>query len=208
VLSQSVPKNCIGGAPLFDWAQFLPGVAAGDHTALAELYDAACSVVFGLALRILGDRELAEDVVAEVFAQVWKDAKTYDPARGTAASWIISCTRSRAIDVLRSRKHERVTQPIESAADAPSTLPGPEDVSALGERRQFVRRAVDSLAVEQREVIELAYFSGLSHTEIAVRLGEPLGTIKTRIRAAMMQLRDMLGHLAPPIMADLKEGTG
>jgi RNA polymerase sigma-70 factor (ECF subfamily) len=190
-----------------DWSRIIPGVAVGDHDALAALYDAASSVVFGLALRILNDRELAEDVVVEVFAQIWRDAKSYDAVRGSAASWILSATRSRAIDMLRTRKRDSATDPIESAAQVQSALPNPEEASALGERQKFVRGALDSLTVEQREVIELAYFSGLSHNQIALKLGQPLGTIKTRIRMAMMRLRELLGHIRRPV-AELKENAG
>jgi len=211
VLLSGVPKSRApnrGTPPSADWSQLLLGVAAGDSCALADLYDAASNVVHGLALRILSDREMAEDVVVEVFAQVWRDAKSYDPTRGTVASWILSATRSRAIDILRSRKRDRATDPIESAAHLASGLPSPEEASELGERQRFVRLALDGLTAEQREVIELAYFSGLSHSEIALKLNQPLGTIKTRMRLAMIRLRELLGHLSLPKAADLKEGTG
>jgi RNA polymerase sigma-70 factor, ECF subfamily len=176
-----------------DWSCHVPAIAAGDHRALADLYDAAAGVVYGIALRILSDRELSKDVVVEVFAQVWRDARKFDPTRGNAASWIISVTRSRAIDVVRSRKRERATEPIESAAGVQSAFPGPEEVSFISERQRFVRHALSDLTVEQREVIDLAYFSGLSHSQIALKLGQPVGTIKTRIRSAMIRLREMLG---------------
>jgi RNA polymerase sigma-70 factor (ECF subfamily) len=186
----------------------LLGVAAGDPCALADLYDAASNVVYGLALRILSDRQMAEDVVVEVFAQVWRDAKSYDPTRGPVASWILSAARSRAIDILRSRKRDRATDPIEFAVHLASALPSPEETSELGERQRFVRLALDGLTAEQREVIELAYFSGLSHSEIALKLNQPLGTIKTRMRLAMIRMRELLRHLALPAAADRKEGTG
>lgn len=181
--------------------------AAGDHAGLAELYDATSHLVFGLALRILGDRNEAEDAVVEVYAQVWRHAHTYDPGRGTPCSWLLTLTRSRAIDMLRSRKRERAIDPIESASDVQADTPNPEDVTADAERHRFVRRALENLSVEQREAIELAYFSGLSHTEIAMQLGQPLGTIKTRIRLGMMRLRELLEHLSAPVMAVSRDNT-
>jgi RNA polymerase sigma-70 factor (ECF subfamily) len=172
-------------------------MAGGEHAALAELYDATSHLVFGLALRILGDRDAAEDAVIEVYTQAWRDARAYDGGRGTPASWLMTLTRSRAIDLLRGRRRELATDPLESAADVASSLPDPEQANADAERHRFVRDALSSLSREQREPIELAYFGGLSHTEIAMKLGQPLGTIKTRIRLGMMRLREALEHLSP-----------
>ena len=191
-----------------DWSRYFPAIASGDHRALANLYDAASGVVYGVALRILSDHELAEDVVVEVFAQVWRDTGKFDPARGSAASWIISVTRSRAIDLLRSRKRERTAEPIESAVGIQSALPGPEEVSSISERQRFVRRALSNLTVKQLEVIDLAYFSGLSHSQIAMKLRQPVGTIKTRIRTAMICLREVLGYIGESDVAQLKKDAG
>ncbi len=188
-----------------DWASLVQRTAAGDQQAVAEFYDATSHLVFGLALRILGDRHSAEDVVVEVYTQAWRRAKDYDPTRGTACSWLLTLARSRAIDMLRAHKHDRDIDPLESAGELEANTPNPEDASADIERHHFVRRALDGLGAEQREAIELAYFSGLSHTEIAARLGQPLGTVKTRIRLGMMRLREVLGHLATPAMALSKE---
>ena len=211
-ITSRVPENPApskGPQSGLDWSRYLTAVGVGDHSALAELYDAASSVVYGLALRILSDRALAEDVVVEVFAQVWRDAGKFDPARGSATSWIISITRSRAIDLLRSRKRERAAEPIESAAGIKSALPTPEESSCLSQRRQFVRRALSTLTVEQREAIDLAYFSGLSHSEIAFKLGQPVGTIKTRIRSAMTRLREELrGSVQEVAIAQLEKDVG
>jgi RNA polymerase sigma-70 factor (ECF subfamily) len=175
--------------------------AAGDQAALAELYDATSHLVFGLALRILGDHGEAEDAVVEVYAQAWRTAHTFDPSRGTPCSWLLTLARSRAIDMLRARKRERATDPIESAGDVQAATPTPEEATGDAERHRFVHRAMAQLSVEQREAIELAYFSGLSHTEIAMQLGQPLGTIKTRIRLGMMRLRESLGHLSGAVTA-------
>ena len=184
-----------------DWNTLVQRAAVGDQTGLAELYDATSHLVFGLALRILGDRTEAEDAVVEVYAQAWRSAHSYDPHRGTPASWLLTLTRSRAIDMLRARRRERATDPIESAGAVQADTPTPEDATAEAERQHLVRRALQELNSEQRHAIELAYFAGLSHTEIAVQLGQPLGTIKTRIRLGMMRLRESLGHLSGPVVA-------
>jgi RNA polymerase sigma-70 factor, ECF subfamily len=190
-----------------DWSGLVQHAAAGNQAALAQLYDATSQLVFGLALRILGDRDAAEDIVIEVYAQAWREAKTYDPRRGTPCSWLLTMTRSRAIDLLRARKRDQATDPLEYADDVESATPNPEEASADAERHRFVRGALTSLNKEQREAIELAYFAGLSHTEIAMRLGQPLGTVKTRIRLGMMRLREVLGHLSSPAMAVSEEPT-
>jgi RNA polymerase sigma-70 factor (ECF subfamily) len=180
-----------------DWAVLLRRIVNGDQSAVAELYDGTNTLVFGLAFRILGERAAAEDVVVEVYTQVWKQAQTYDAQRGTPLTWLLTVTRSRAIDALRARQRLRNTEPLETATNARADAPDPEEVSSLVERRRVVCHALDSLSAEQRQVIELAYFSDLSHTEIAEKLGQPLGTIKTRIRTGLLRLREVLGSLAP-----------
>jgi RNA polymerase sigma-70 factor, ECF subfamily len=156
----------------------------------------------------LSDRDLAEDVVVEVFSQVWRDAGRFHPARGSAVGWIVSVTRSRAIDLLRSRKRDPGVEPIESAAGIKSALLNPEELSCLRERQQFVRRALTSLTVEQREAIDLDYFSGLSHSQIALKLDEPLGTIKTRIRTAMNRLRELLSSILESDISEPEKDAG
>jgi RNA polymerase sigma-70 factor (ECF subfamily) len=162
---------------------------------MAELYDASSARVFGLALRILGDRNAAEDAVVEVYAQAWRDASSFDARRGNVRTWLMTLARSRAIDILRSRKREPTSYPLEAASEVHSGGPGPEEQSSELQRRNYVRAALDSLRPEQRETIELAYFSDFSHSEIASKLGQPLGTIKTRIRLGMMALRELLEHM-------------
>jgi RNA polymerase sigma-70 factor, ECF subfamily len=184
-----------------DWAALLQRLVGGDHATLAELYDASSNVVFGLALRILGERSAAEDAMVEVYTQVWAQAKSYDPQRGTPLSWLLTVTRSRAIDLARVRGRNQAAEPIETIENVPSASPGPEETSVVGERRRVVCQALESLSADQRQVIELAYFSGLSHTEIAAKLEQPLGTVKTRIRMGLMRLRELLGPLAPPTAA-------
>jgi len=182
-------------------------MASGDHAAMAELYDATSSIVYGLAVRILDDRNTAEDAVIEVYAQAWREAKNFDPTRATPSGWLLMMARSRAIDLRRAHRRDETTDPLESAADLHSNLPTPEDANADAERHRFVRQALTSLSHDQREAIELAYFSGLSHTEISMKLGQPLGTIKTRIRLGMMQLRELLLHSEPAPLSVSKEPT-
>ena len=182
-------------------ATLIQFIAAGDQQALAELYDATSPRVYGLAIRILGESAAAEEIAIEVYSQIWTQADTYNAQRGSVLSWILNRTRSRAIDLLRSRKRttER-TAPLEQAGEVPSPAPDPEEISIEAERQRFVRQALDSLQPEQRQVIELAYFSGLSHTEIATTLEQPLGTVKTRIRTGMVRLRDLLTPLASSVV--------
>ena len=210
VKGATVQENISRSDPLdkeSNWAALLQRVVAGDQLALAELYDATSPLVFGLALRILGERAAAEDTVVEVYTQVWIRANTYDPQRGTPLSWLLTLTRSRAIDLLRARNRTQAAEPpLEATRNLQSAAPDPEETSMTAERSCFVRRALESLNEDQRQAIELAYFAGLSHTEIAARLGQPLGTVKTRIRAGMMRLRELLGPL-PPATGIGKEGT-
>jgi RNA polymerase sigma-70 factor (ECF subfamily) len=168
--------------------------AQGDQTALAALYDTTAAQVNGLALRILSDREAAEEVTADVYLQVWRTAGSYDPERGVPLAWILTLARSRAIDRLRSASNQRRrTEPLERADCMASVDAGPEEATAGTQRRRVVLGALARLSPEQRQAIELAFYRGLSHSEIATELEEPLGTIKTRIRLGMMRLRDTLG---------------
>lgn len=172
-------------------------IASGDQHALGELYDCAARQVYGLALRVLSDASAAEEVALEVFTQVWRTAASYDVRRGTPSAWLLTMARSRAIDRLRSGAQERRrAEPIESVErSAVSASPGPEEAAEQAERSRVVCGALAELPVEQRQVIELAYFGGLSHSEIASELGLPLGTVKTRIRLAMERLRVALAGL-------------
>jgi RNA polymerase sigma-70 factor (ECF subfamily) len=169
-------------------------IAEGDQAALAELYDGMSRQVYGLALRILSDTGAAEEVTLEVFTQVWRQADTFDLSRGTPSAWLCTVARSRAIDRLRSGAQERRrAEPIETvSATAAAPTADPELSAADAERSRRVRDALDRLPPEQRDAVELAYFGGLSHSEIAEKLGQPLGTVKTRIRLAMGRLREAL----------------
>jgi RNA polymerase sigma-70 factor (ECF subfamily) len=171
----------------------IQAIARGDAQALATLYDATSALVYGLALRIVRDPSAAEDVVIEVYMQVQRLAPAYEPARGTPSGWLLTLTRSRAIDRFRveSLRQQREA-PLEIATSVPALTPDPEAASTATELQRAVRTALLALSPEQRQVIEIAYYAGLSHSEIAARLQQPLGTVKTRLRTGMMVLRTHL----------------
>jgi RNA polymerase sigma-70 factor (ECF subfamily) len=170
-------------------------MAAGDPSALRSTYDRTAGTVLALALRILGARPEAEEVVQETFLELWRRAPAYDPRRGSAVAWILSICRSRAIDRIRSRGvAARVAQ---SAAAEGDPVAMPIENTEARQRRERVQEALLSLPAEQREAIELAYFGGLTQREIAQRTGEPLGTVKTRVRLALAKLSGLLREVAP-----------
>jgi len=176
-----------------EWAMLIRRTAVGDQMALGELYDETSHSVYGLALRILGDPVEAEEVSLGVYEQVWRQAAEYDSQRSRPLVWLMMLTRSRAIDRLRALGRQRQRQePLDSTMTFLSPLLDPEEDAITAERRRLVQTALASLSPEQREAIELAYFEGLSQSEIAQRLQQPLGTIKTRMRLGMMKLRDRL----------------
>ena len=173
-------------------AELIRGVAGGDEQALASLYDATSRTVYGLLLRVLSDPSSAEEVLLDVYAQVWRQAASYCPERGRPLAWLTTIARSRAIDRLRrGRQEHQLTVPLEEASRAARGESVEEGVLA-GEVGAVVRAALDALAPEQREVIELAYYGGMSHSEIAAARNLPLGTVKTRTRLGMMRLREAL----------------
>jgi len=168
-------------------------VARNESWALAELYDRYARLVFSLALKVLNDRASAEEMVQEVFTKVWRGARDYAPERGKFSSWLIGITHHQCIDELRRR---RVRPVAESTDDTPLLeLAGdddPAEAAAYSFEQARVRRALAQIPVEQRTVIELAFFEGLTHQEIANRCREPLGTVKTRVRLGMQKLKDLL----------------
>jgi RNA polymerase sigma-70 factor (ECF subfamily) len=174
----------------------ISSVAAGNQSALAELYDRSSRVAFGLIVRVLGDAAMAEEVTLDVYTQVWRQAKAYDSSRGTPLAWLLTIARTRAIDRLRSGKQERQrSEPLESADTVKAPAGDPEESSVLSEQQRIVQGALAALSADQREVIELAYFQGLSQSEIASTLGQPLGTVKTRTRLGLIKLRETLGPI-------------
>ncbi|HYN85124.1 MAG TPA: sigma-70 family RNA polymerase sigma factor [Pyrinomonadaceae bacterium] len=177
-------------------AELIGLVACGDQQALASLYDSTSRLVYGLLVRILGDAATAEEVLLDVYAQVWRQAARYSGTRGSPLAWLTTIARSRAIDRLRSgRAEQQRTEQLDARAfEARSGTNVEEEVAAreLGAR---VRAALEGLPREQREVIELAYYGGMSHSEIAAATGQPLGTVKTRTRLGMTRLREALKDL-------------
>ncbi len=173
-------------------AALIDRAAAGDQLAVSELYDATSRMVYGLVLRILGDEGAAEEVLLDVYMQVWRQAASYDARRGAPLAWLATIARSRAIDRLRAGRQEWQRARSLETVSQQSTGENLEEATYVGELREVVRGALVTLSDEQREALELAYYGGLSHSEIAERLGQPLGTIKTRIRLGMMKLRALL----------------
>lgn len=168
-------------------------IAQGDRAAMAELYQLYADIVFSLASRILSLPADAEDVVQEVFTQAWRQASRYDVGRASAAAWLLNITRTRAIDRLRAnRTRLRVSGDEDPIASTPAAGENQEQLVIGAERAKRVRAALDGLGEAQKQAIDLAYFSGLTHAEIAARLEEPLGTIKTRIRSGLSKLREAL----------------
>jgi len=173
-------------------AALIGKAAGGDQQAVSELYDATSRMIYGLVLRILGDEAAAEEVLLDVFMQVWRQASSYDAERGSPLAWLATIARSRAIDRLRAgRQHWQRTSSLETVSQQ-STGESLEEAAYVTELRAIVREALASLSAEQREALELAYYAGMSHSEIAERLGQPLGTVKTRIRLGMMKLRELI----------------
>jgi RNA polymerase sigma-70 factor, ECF subfamily len=159
--------------------------------ALEALYEEYHRQALGLALRVLGNMGEAEEVVQEAFLAVWRAGHTYDPARGSTRTWVLTLVRNRAIDVVRARQR-RPVQPLDETFDPPDSADVPLQ-AALNVDAARVAEALYRLPPEQRTVIELAYSSGLSHTEIAARLSVPVGTVKGRIRLGLDRLRQALG---------------
>jgi RNA polymerase sigma-70 factor (ECF subfamily) len=172
--------------------RLLGEIARGDRDAFARFYDLHAALVHTFALRILRERGEAEEVVQDVFVQVWRQAGAYSPDRGTPEAWLITLTRSRGIDKLRSRRRrDEMVRP----ADNPDRLPEPavpDGAAGQVEARATLGGALADLPAAQRSVLELAYFDGLTQSEIAARLGEPLGTVKTRMRSGLERLRGAL----------------
>jgi RNA polymerase sigma-70 factor, ECF subfamily len=160
------------------------GLKVGDQNAMAELYDRYSSVVYAVALRVLGDAGAAEDVLQEVFLQLWRNPGTFDAARGSLGAWLTVIARNRAIDSLRKRRPETELEDV--VVSVAPDLAAEADRARVAEK---VRGVLREMPASQRSALEMAYFEGLSHSEIASKTGEPLGTIKTRIRAGLIMLR-------------------
>lgn len=176
--------------------KLLSRVAKGDLDAFGQLYDQSSVLLFTLASRILGNRKDAAQLLQDVYLEVWRKVARYDLGRGTPAAWLITLTRTRAIERIRSgasRGPQDVTvSPDNATPELQDDLPLPSETKEESELRLTLAHAIAELPAAQREAIEMAYYHGLSHTEIAARLHQPLGTVKTRTKLAMVKLRALL----------------
>ena len=167
-----------------DDSRLIVRIRAGEQGAMSELYDRYSSVVYGVALRVLQDAAAAEDVVQDIFLQLWRKPEAFDSSRGSLGAWLAVIARHRSIDRLRQRRPETDIEEV--------VIAGGTDLRDETERSlviEKVREALGEMNEDQRKALELAYFQGLTHTEIAEKTGEPLGTIKTRIRSGLQLLR-------------------
>jgi RNA polymerase sigma-70 factor (ECF subfamily) len=187
----------MGAQPVRDDQALMAAMAAADRSALGELYDRHAPRLLAICSRLLRDRGDAEDVLVEVFWEVWERARRYEAQRGSPLTYLATVARSRALDRLRRRRHEarfRAATQSWAATDAPASpeAQGPFADALAKEQQERVRLALQHLAPTQRQVVELSFLDGLSHQEIADRLGAPLGSVKTWIRKGLLDLRDVL----------------
>ncbi|HEX4341761.1 MAG TPA: sigma-70 family RNA polymerase sigma factor [Verrucomicrobiae bacterium] len=172
-------------------------IAATDRGAFAEFYDRHSTLMFSVACKILNDQTEAQDVLQETFVQIWEKAKNFDPKLGKASSWVAVLVRNKAIDRLRaSQRRSRLAEQAEAHSEIATDLSETVNETMHGqENAKLIRSAITELPAEQRNAIELAFFSGLTQNEISAKLNQPLGTIKARIRRGLLKLRDQLGGL-------------
>lgn len=174
-------------------AALLGAVARGERDPLRTLYDRLSGHALAVALRVLGSRPEAEEVVQDAFVEVWTRARSFDGARGSARTWVLSIARNRAIDRLRTRgANARMVDGVRNEGGGPERGATPLESAERRETRERIQEALAALPAEQRKALELGYFEGLSQSEIAERLGEPLGTVKSRVRAALEKLGSAL----------------
>jgi RNA polymerase sigma-70 factor, ECF subfamily len=173
--------------------ELLSAVGGGDDRALAELYDRFGRIAYGLAFRVLRDKALAEDAVQEAFLAVWRTADAYRRERAKPATWILTLVHRRAVDLVR-REDRRRGEPLEESAEAEATGPTVPEEADLRERRAAVQTALRRLPDDQRQALELAYYGGYTQSELAERLGVPLGTVKSRMFTGLKQLRNLLAE--------------
>jgi RNA polymerase sigma-70 factor (ECF subfamily) len=189
VLFGNTPKTPV---PENDWVALVQSIAAGDQRALHALYTRTHRLVFTLIVRITGNRETAEELTLDVFHDVWRRASAYDPAGGSVVGWIMNQARCRAIDRLRfDHRKKRVHDPADTPATAAAEN-GPHEAYEVGEQGDRLRHALQVLTPVERQVIETAFFSELTYAEVAEKLNQPLGTVKTRIRSGLAKLRQAL----------------
>lgn len=191
-IGRPVPRVSPGSAGRED-ASLIAGVREGDGDALVDLYTRYGTPCFSLARRILGDTQLAQDVVQEVFLALWRNPGAFDPGRGAFSTWILSLTHHKAVDVVRREENLRRRRTSLEAEEPPSAELAPDEEVWMGLRRERLRGAVAELPAQQAEALVLAYFGGYTQREIAGLTGTPLGTVKTRMLAGMRRLRLVLG---------------
>jgi RNA polymerase sigma-70 factor, ECF subfamily len=180
--------------PEDEWLQLVRAVAGGDQCALHSLYEQTHRIVFTLIVRITSNRETAEEVMLEVFYEVWRKASTYDPANGSAVGWIMNLARSRAIDRLRFDQRKKRVNTYPHSLLPTTDIVDPQQASLFEEQSRLLRNAIEVLTPEERNAIETAFFSELTYEETARKLNQPLGTVKTRIRSGLRKLREALGR--------------
>lgn len=182
--------------PEKDWVTLVQSIAAGDQLALHALYERAYRVVFTLIVRIISNRETAEELTLDVFHDVWRRAGGYDPANGTVLGWIMNQARSRAIDRIRFEQRKKRVDPTARVPHADCEANESQDVLLFREQSQSLKAALLTLTPDERQAVEAAFFAELTYAEAATQLNQPLGTIKTRIRAALQKLRRALAEEA------------
>jgi RNA polymerase sigma-70 factor, ECF subfamily len=192
IAAASTPICHIGARVDPDLTSLIASAADGDRSAFATLYDALAPTVYGVARRVLRDPSQAEEVAQEVFVEIWRLATRFDPTRGSVRTWAVTIAHRRAVDRVRSEQSHRDRQKTlaAAAADPPAS---PEEGAIEQEDRRRARAALLTLPPQQREALELAYYDGLTHVQIADHLGVALGTVKTRIRDGLIRLRTAMG---------------
>jgi RNA polymerase sigma-70 factor (ECF subfamily) len=196
-----VPVASTGNAALVrrqeaELQRLVQRMAAHEEAALGELYDLTSGLIYALAMRMLRKPEDAEEATLDAYTRAWKKASSYNPSRGSVTAWLVIMVRSIAIDRIRAGATQAdKTAPLSDPAVPASDENGPEASAWLGQQRRRVLEALDKLPVDQRRAIELAFYSGMSHTELAEATGVPLGTVKTRVRLGMKRLRELLDDL-------------
>lgn len=175
-----------------DLERCIVAAAGGDQAAFADLYDLLSATVFGVVRRVLRDQAQSEEVTQEVFVEVWRAASRFDTGRGNVRSWVVTIAHRRAVDRVRSEQAHR-DRNVRDARAVEAAPPTPEDAAVAGEERASAVAAMATLPPPQREALELAFYDGLTHTQIADRLGVALGTVKTRIRDGLIRLRAATG---------------
>jgi RNA polymerase sigma-70 factor, ECF subfamily len=186
------------GVPTDTAVALLGMIAQGDREAFSRFYDGFAGLAFGLIRRILRDPAACEEVLQEVFWQIWREAARYDPRRGSPEAWVVMRAKTRAIDRLRAmrRREKTFVAPADDSLTRSTEEPG-ENPGVAAETRGLVRSALNALPEPQRRVVELAFFEGLTQSEIASRLGEPLGTVKTRARLGLERLKSLITREEP-----------